>query len=246
MLAFFCFGGMMEDSKIDKTTRTKSWKILSIVFYFCLPGFFLFFVGRTLLFQPFSVPSASNEPNLMVGDYIFVSKFAYGYSKFSFSPFNVLNFEGRTGHSLPVAGDQVVFKYPQNVDVDYVKRVVGLPGDRIQMIKGLLHINGVPVILDLVVMPQEYYSQLGQKFYRETLPNGRSYVIADFGDTTQDNTEEYIVPPKHYFMMGDSRDNSQDSRFLDKVGYVPEENLVGRVSMRYLNLNGYSIFNRPE
>jgi signal peptidase I len=182
----------------------------------------------------------------MVGDYIFVSKSAYGFSKYSFSPFNFFSFEGRTGNSLPAAGDMVVFKYPADTSVDYIKRVVGQPGDHIKMIAGVLNINGVPVKLEPLELAPEYYDMDGIKFFRETLPSGRSYVVSDLGDAWQDNTEEYIVPPKHYFMMGDSRDNSQDSRFLDKVGYVPEENLVGRVAIIAFNSRGISTFNRPE
>jgi signal peptidase I len=182
----------------------------------------------------------------MVGDYIFVSKFAYGYSKYSFSPLNFFNFAGRTGNGRPQLGDLVVFKHPQDLGVDYVKRVEGLPGDHVQMINGALNINGTPVKLEEMELPSEYYDQDGVRFYRETLPSGRSYVVSDFGETSVDNTDEYIVPPKHYFMLGDSRDNSQDSRFLDKVGYVPEENLVGRVSILVFNKNGISISNRPE
>lgn len=236
----------MEVKQDSENTRTSLPKILFFVIAFSafgLPGLLLV---RTLLFQPFNIPSASNEPNLMVGDYIFVSKFAYGYSKYSFSPFNFFNFEGRTGHSLPEAGDLVVFKYPSDTSIDYVKRVVGLPGDRIQMINGILNINSVAVKHEPVELVPAYYSNGAVRFYRETLASGRSYVVEDMGETEQDNTDEYRVPPKHYFMMGDSRDNSQDSRFLDKVGYVPEENLVGRVAIRFLTTNPISIFDRPD
>ncbi|MEO6609580.1 MAG: signal peptidase I [Aestuariivirga sp.] len=236
----------MAGSVENEVTRTSLWKILFLVLAFCIPGLPSLLLVRTLLYQPFNIPSASNEPNYMVGDYIFVSKFAYGYSRYSFSPFNVFSFEGRTGHSLPAAGDVVVFKYPGDIRVDYIKRVVGLPGDHIQMIKGVLNINGVPVELADVTLPPEYYDMPNTKFFRETLPSGRSYVISDLGRTALDDTQEYIVPPKHYFMLGDSRDNSQDSRFLDKVGYVPEENIVGRVSILVFNKSGISISNRPD
>ncbi len=236
----------MEDSVENKNSRTRKWKVFFLALGFSLLGLPVLFVVRSLLFQPFNIPSASSEPNLMVGDYVFVSKFAYGYSKYSFSPFNFFSFEGRTGSRLPQRGDLTVFKDPRDVRIDYIKRVVGLPGDHIQLINGVLNINGSPVQLESIELPPEYYDQAGVKFYRETLPGGRSYVVGDFGETAQDNTEEYVVPAKHYFMLGDSRDNSQDSRFLDKIGYVPEENLVGRVAMIWQNVNGFSILNRPE
>jgi signal peptidase I len=236
----------MENTAESKDAHTSPWKILLWILGFSAIGLTALTLFRTLLYQPFNIPSASNEPNSMVGDYIFVSKSAYGFSKYSFSPFHFFSFEGRTGNSLPAAGDMVVFKYPADTSVDYIKRVVGLPGDHIKMIAGILNINGVPVKLEPLELAPEYYDMDGIKFFRETLPSGRSYVVSDLGDAWQDNTEEYIVPPKHYFMMGDSRDNSQDSRFLDKVGYVPEENLVGRVAIIVFNSRGISTFNRPE
>ena len=236
----------MDNTVESKEGRTGPWKIFLWVVGFSAIGLPALILIRTLLYQPFNIPAASSEPNYMVGDYIFVSKSAYGYSKYSFSPFNFFSFDGRTGSNLPAAGDVVVFKYPSDTSVDYIKRVVGLPGDRIQMIAGVLNINGVPVKLEPVELAPEYYDMDGVKFFRETLPSGRSYVVSDLGDTSGDNTEEYVVPPKHYFMMGDSRDNSQDSRFLDKVGYVPEENIVGRVSILAFNKNGISTSNRPE
>jgi signal peptidase I len=236
----------MDNTAEVREGRTSPWKIFLWVVGFSAIGLPALILIRTLFYQPFNIPAASSEPNYMVGDFIFVSKFAYGYSKYSFSPFNFFSFEGRTGNSLPAAGDVVVFKYPADTSVDYIKRVVGLPGDRIKMIAGVLNINGVAVKLEPVELAPEYYNMDGLKFFRETLPSGRSYVVSDLGDNWQDNTEEYVVPPKHYFMMGDSRDNSQDSRFLDKVGYVPEENIIGLVSILAFNSRGISTFNRPE
>ena len=155
----------------------------------------------------------------MVGDYFFISKTAY-----------------RNGQG-PQAGDIAVFKYPADLRIDYVKRVVGLPGDKIQMIKGILNINGVDYL----------NGDDGKKtFYRETLSNGRSYVIADMGNTDQDNTEISVVPAGHYFTLGDNRDNSQDSRFLNKVGFVPAENFIGLVIFRFWNDQGLPLTGRPE
>ncbi len=184
---------------------------------------------RTFLFLPFDIPSESNIPSLVVGDYVFVSKTAYG--------------DG----SPPQRGDMAVFKLPTDRDIDYVKRVVGLPGDRIQMINGVLNINGVPVKLEEIQLSPEFYRDRNFRFFRETLPNGRSYVIADeTADGSADNTDVYAVPAGHYFTLGDNRDNSQDSRYLNAVGYVPESNFVGPVVFRFWNSNGFSLSNRPE
>ncbi len=159
-------------------------------------------------------------------------------------------FVSRTAYgdgSPPQRGDMAVFKLPTDRDIDYVKRVVGLPGDRIQMINGVLNINGVPVKLEEIQLSPEFYRDRNFRFFRETLPNGRSYVIADeTADGSADNTDVYVVPPGHYFTLGDNRDNSQDSRFMNVVGYVPEENFVGPVVFRFWNSKGFSLSNRPE
>lgn len=188
----------------------------------------LSFTVRTFLFQPFNVPAASSIPTLMIGDHFFVSKIAY------------------TKGTTPQRGDMAVFKLPTDTRIDYVKRIVGLPDDRIQMIHGVLNINGVQVKLEEVQLVPEFYHEESLTYYRETLPNGRSYVIANgLDDGMADNTNEYVVPAGHYFATGDNRDNSEDSRF-EAVGYIPEANFVGRVGFRFWNSRGFSLANRPE
>ena len=192
---------------------------------------------RTLAYEPFSVPSSSMLPTLLIGDYFFVSKYAYGYSRHSM-PFSPPLFEGRILDRPPRRGDVVVFKLPRDGKTDYVKRVVGLPGDRIQMQGGVLHINDVPVERELVADP-EYVDRAGNSvLYRETLPDGASYLTLDRGRTFQDDTEVIEVRPGHFFMMGDNRDNSRDSRFENEVGQVPAENLVGRAEIIFFSGSG--------
>jgi signal peptidase I len=196
-------------------------------------------VIRTLLFQPFSIPSGSMRPTLLEGDYLFVTKWAYGYSRYSL-PFSPNLFSGRIFGSAPERGDVVVFKFPPNPSLDYIKRVVGLPGDRIQMRDGQLFINGegVPrVKTGTIDNPDITEENRPIDVYRETLPNGVSYDTLDLTPNgIDDNTREYVVPPGHYFMMGDNRDNSSDSR--RSVGFVPEENLVGRANIIFFSIAG--------
>ena len=194
-------------------------------------------VIRTLLFQPFSIPSGSMRPTLLEGDYLFVTKWAYGYSRHSL-PFSPDIFSGRIWGAEPERGDVAVFKFPPNPSLDYIKRVIGLPGDRVQVIDGVLNINGAPVQREktgTIDNPDITESNGPVDVYRETLPNGVSY---DTLDLTQnglgDNTREFLVPEGHYFMMGDNRDNSTDSRF--SVGFVPAENLVGRANIIFFSI----------
>jgi signal peptidase I len=207
---------------------------MNIFVVMMIPAIILAMFVRTLMFQPFDTPSTSMAPTLIVGDKFFVSKYAYGYSRFSF-PFPVPMSSGRIFAAQPAYGDIVVFRLPKDTSTDYVKRVVGLPGDRIQMKSGVLHINGKSVVQELVFSGDACGEGTpGSKRLRERLPNGVSYEIQDCVENGfYDNTPEYVVPAGHYFMMGDNRDNSNDSRVLSQVGYVPFENLVGRFSFIY-------------
>lgn len=194
---------------------------------------------RVFLFQPFNIPSGSMIPTLLVGDYLFVSKYSYGYSRYSF-PFGPNLFSGRIWAKDPERGDVVVFKLPRDNDTDYIKRVIGLPGDEIQMIHGVLHINGQAVKKERVsdfALQDASGRERQLTRYMETLPNGVTYPVLDLVDEgIGDNTEVYKVPENHFFMMGDNRDNSTDSRFLSEVGYVPFENLVGRAQIIFFSI----------
>ncbi|MDB5591022.1 signal peptidase I [Enterovirga sp.] len=198
-------------------------------------------VVRTLLFQPFNIPSGSLVPTLLVGDYLFTSKYSYGYSKHSI-PFSPPLFNGRIWSAEPKRGDIAVFKLPKDNSTDYIKRVIGLPGDRIQMIEGVLHINGKAVERRRVedyVTTDPYGRRASVPQYLETLPGGVSHrVIERDGDTGYwDNTNVYTVAPGTFFMMGDNRDNSTDSRDEQSVGAVPFENFVGRAEIIFFSID---------
>ena len=204
----------------------------------CLPAVIALLI-RTFLFQPFSIPSGSTIPALLPGDYVFANKFAYGYSRFSL-PFGGISALGRVFGADPARGDLVIFRLPKDERTDYVKRVVGLPGDRIQIKDGELLINGTPVqrerLSDLTGIDACGSSPTDVKRWRETLPNGVSYETLDCVDNGYfDNTMIYTVPAGHLFMLGDNRDNSTDSRVMSAIGYVPIDNVVARVSMIFFS-----------
>ncbi|MEC8654031.1 MAG: signal peptidase I, partial [Pseudomonadota bacterium] len=177
-------------------------------------------------------------PTLLVGDYLFVSKYSYGYSRYSF-PFGMAPFDGRTFETPPVRGDVAVFRQPQNESVAFIKRIVGLPGDRIQVTDGILRINDAAVnrVRKGFATASDGYNVIRFAVYQETLPNGKSYLIQERSDDdVLDNTNVFLVPEGHYFMMGDNRDNSRDSR-TTSVGMVPAENLIGRAERLFFSHN---------
>lgn len=215
------------------------WENIKVI----IQALLLAVVIRTVFFQPFTIPSGSMMPTLLVGDYIFVSKFSYGYSKYSL-PFSPDLFEGRIFASKPERGDVVVFRLPQDTDIDYIKRLVGLPGDRVQVTDGVLYINGAPVPrTPHGTFTSDYRadSRPDVPVFRETFDNGVTFDTLDQQQNTLgDNTREFIVPEGHYFFMGDNRDNSLDSRF--DVGFVPEENLIGKANIIFFSLGNDTSF----
>ncbi len=222
----------MENQTTQTPKETPAGFIKTLIVALICAGFV-----RSFFFEPFHIPSSSMKPGLLIGDYIFVAKYSYGYSRYSF-PFGIDFFDGRIWKTTPKRGDVVVFRLPSEPSINYIKRLIGLPGDRLQMRDGVLYINDEEIhkafdgtFVDLDATPPVDI----QKFL-ETLPEGKVVQTLDQNpNSPQDNTGIFEVPQGHYFMMGDNRDNSQDSRFLAHVGYVPEENLVGRAAMIFFS-----------
>jgi len=228
----------------EKVIKKKEslWGDIKSLFYAILLAILI----RTIWLQPFHIPSGSMIPTLLIGDNLFVSKTAYGYSRYSI-PFggDINYFSGRIWGAEPKLGEIAVFRSVIEPDTDFIKRVIGLPGDRIQMKEGILHINDVPCPVE----PHGEFSTVNDDGtvlraaqYIETLPNGLKHLIikqVPFGAGTYDNTPVYNVPAGHYFMMGDNRDGSNDSRAQAVVGYIPFEYLVGRASFIFFSTGGH-------
>ena len=192
---------------------------------------------RSLLFQPFYIPSSSMEPNLLVGDRLFVSKYTYGYSRHSF-PFSPNFTNKRIFSNYPDRGDVVVFKTPADNRTDYIKRLIGLPGDNIQIVDGDFYINDKKILKEKI--EGSFYINCGDMtlevdLYKEVLPNGKEYVASYFKEGTMMNTDKFLVPENHYFFLGDNRDCSKDSRFLSSVGYVHFKNFVGKARIIFFS-----------
>ena len=208
---------------------------IKTLFYALLIALFI----RSFFFQPFYIPSSSMEPNLLIGDRLFVSKYSYGYSQHSF-PFSPKIFTGRILKKTPKRGDVVVFKTPADNRTDYIKRLIGLPGDKVQIINKDLYLNGIKIEKKQVETSLNINCGgeiLKVDVYEETLPNGTKYLAVYRKDATMINSDEFIVPNEHYFFLGDNRDCSKDSRFLSSVGYVNFNNLVGKARIIFFSSN---------
>jgi signal peptidase I len=231
--------------KSIKKSATNEWVETIVV---VVEALLIAIVLRSFLYQPFSIPTASMQQTMMIGDYFVANKFVWGYGKHSFSlgrygDFTLLDFELPIANRIfgrePNRGDVAVFRpVPQNIE--YIKRVVGLPGDTIQMKEGRLYINGTLVEREEIGRATDTDSN-GQTVdvivYRETFPEGTTHIIQEISDNGQlDNTSEYVVPAGHYFMMGDNRDRSADSRVLSQVGYVPAVNLIAKAEARFFSI----------
>jgi signal peptidase I len=227
--------GLLKTAKPEKE-KDDAVELLKAMAFAAVIALFI----RSFLLEPFNIPSGSMFPTLLVGDYLFVEKYSYGYSRYSF-PLQAIPFEGRLFERTVKRGDVAVFRQPKMPDVDYIKRIIGLPNDRIQVKQGRLYINGTMVNRENEgtenVKDEQIFSVLTK--YTETLPNGVKHHIYELSDDGPlDNTPEYTVPEGEYFAMGDNRDFSQDSRVMEKVGFVPAENLIGRAGFIFYSTAG--------
>ena len=206
---------------------------IKTLFYALIIAIFI----RSFFIQPFYIPSSSMEPNLLVGDRLFVSKFTYGYSKHSF-PFSPPIFNGRLLFSEPKRGDVIVFKTPADNRTDYIKRLIGLPGDEIQFINGDLYLNNQQILKTLLNSEDVIYCgsrTIKVNTFKENLPDGKTYIASYRQDYSFKNSDKFIVPKNHYFFLGDNRDCSKDSRFLSEVGYVHKDNIIGKAKILFFS-----------
>tara|TARA_B110000003_G_scaffold183416_1_gene182437 strand:+ start:56 stop:793 length:738 start_codon:yes stop_codon:yes gene_type:complete len=216
--------------KINKSFLVENFKTLFYALVIAL-------VIRSLFFQPFYIPSSSMEPTLLVGDRIFVSKYSFGYSRHSF-PFSPPIFKKRIFSKKPNRGDVIVFKTPADNRTDYIKRLIGLPGDSVQFIEGILYINNQKVIKKKISSSDIIYcgnKSIPVNTFEEKLPNGKKHTSVYVQQYSFQNSDKFNVPSKHYFYLGDNRDCSKDSRFLTSVGYVHEDNLVGKAQIIFFS-----------
>ena len=216
--------------KINKNYIIENFKT---IFYALLIAIII----RSLIIQPFYIPSSSMEPNLLIGDRLFVTKYTYGYSKHSF-PFSPPIINNRLFSKKPEIGDVVVFKTPSDNRTDYIKRLIGLPGDRIQFINGDLYLNNNLVLKSLISKTDTIYcgkKTIDVKTFEEKLPGGKIHKSVYLKDYSYQNSDIFLVPEKHYFFLGDNRDCSKDSRYLTSVGYVHENNLVGKAQFIFFS-----------
>lgn len=237
MRKLFISKSKAKDSGSQKSARQENVELLKTLAW----AVAIALVIRSLFFEPFHIPSGSMKNNLLIGDYLFVSKYSYGYSRYSF-PLGLPLFEGRVGNSSrPQRGDVVVFRLPAKPSITFIKRIVGLPGDTIRVQDGNLIVNGVPYKLTrLEPFRDNDFEGRGAIIprYLEEMPGGKSYEILDANPYgALDNTPEYRVPEGHYFAMGDNRDNSEDSRVIRAVGFIPEENIVGKARIVFLSID---------
>ena len=203
-----------------------------------LIAIFIALLIRSFIFEPFNIPSGSMKPNLLVGDFIFVSKYSYGFSKHSL-PFSIPLIPGKIFSNTPERGDVVVFKTPENNRTDYIKRVIGLPGDKIVIKNGIIFINGSEILrkkLNDFIDTDNKTSNKRVRMYNEYFFNKEINILDITDDGIVDNTQLFNVPENHFFVMGDNRDNSQDSRFINTVGFIPYENLVGKAQFIFFSL----------